>query len=118
MTEWSKDYWNHIYLALSPHSSETVLVIATYMSKLYDGDQMASSTFDSNQFKMDQREGWNSVAEGWKEWWSRLRKELKVSQRLIELAEIKSGQRILDVATGIGEPSMQEKKLSEPAVMF
>ena len=30
---------------------------------------MVSSTFDPNQFKMAQREGWDSVAEGWKEWW-------------------------------------------------
>ena len=35
---------------------------------------MASSTFDPNQFKMDQREGWNSVAEGWKEWWQPIEK--------------------------------------------
>jgi hypothetical protein len=32
-------------------------------------NQMVSSTFDRNQFKMAQREGWDSVAEGWKEWW-------------------------------------------------
>ena len=64
------------------------------------------------QFKMDQREGWNSVAEGWKNGGSLLRKELKsFSQRLIELAEIKSGQRVLDIATGIGEPSMSVAKV-------
>ena len=73
---------------------------------------MASSTFDSNQFKMDQREGWNSVAEGWKVWWQPIEKGAqKLSQRLIELAEIKSGQRVLDVATGIGEPSMSVAKV-------
>ena len=95
------------------------MIIATLYVKVYDGNQMASSTFDSNQFKMDQREGWNSVAEGWKEWWQPIEKGAqKLSQRLIELAEIKSGQRILDIATGIGEPSIQQQKLSEPAVMF
>jgi hypothetical protein len=53
---------------------------------------MASSTFDFNQFKMDQREGWNSVAEGWKKWWQPIEKGAqKLSQRLMELAEIKSG---------------------------
>jgi ubiquinone/menaquinone biosynthesis C-methylase UbiE len=88
------------------------LIIATLFVEVYDGDQMASSTFDSNQFKMDQREGWNSVAEGWKEWWQTIEKGAqKISQRLIELAEIKSGQRILDVATGIGEPSMSAAKV-------
>jgi SAM-dependent methyltransferase len=35
----------------------------------------------------------------------------KLSQRLIELAEIKPGQRVLDVATGIGEPSITAAKV-------
>ena len=28
-----------------------------------------SSSFDSEQFKREQRQRWDSVAEGWKEWW-------------------------------------------------
>ena len=40
-----------------------------------------------------------------------IEKGLKISQRLIELAEIKPGQRVLDVATGIGEPSITAQKL-------
>jgi enediyne biosynthesis protein CalE5 len=47
---------------------------------------MVSSTFDPNQFKIAQREGWDSVAEGWKEWWKPIEKGAqKLSQRLIEL---------------------------------
>jgi SAM-dependent methyltransferase len=73
---------------------------------------MVSSTFDPNQFKTAQREGWDSVAEGWKEWWESIEKGAqKISQRLIELAEIKPGQRVLDVATGIGEPSIIAAKV-------
>jgi ubiquinone/menaquinone biosynthesis C-methylase UbiE len=73
---------------------------------------MASSTFDPNQFKLAQREGWDSVAEGWKKWWETIEKGAqKISQRLIELAEIKPGQRVLDVATGIGEPSITAAKV-------
>ena len=73
---------------------------------------MVSSTFDPNQFKMAQREGWDSVAEGWKEWWEPIEKGAqKLSQRLIELADIKPGQRVLDVATGIGEPSITAAKV-------
>jgi ubiquinone/menaquinone biosynthesis C-methylase UbiE len=73
---------------------------------------MVSSTFDSNQFKMAQREGWDSVAEGWKEWWEPIEQGAqKLSQRLIELAKIKPGQRVLDVATGIGEPSISAAKV-------
>jgi ubiquinone/menaquinone biosynthesis C-methylase UbiE len=73
---------------------------------------MVSSTFDPNQFKMAQREGWDSVAEGWKEWWEPIEKGAqKLSQRLIELADVKPGQRVLDVATGIGEPSITAAKV-------
>jgi ubiquinone/menaquinone biosynthesis C-methylase UbiE len=73
---------------------------------------MASSTFDPNLFKMAQREGWDSVAGGWKEWWALIEKGAqKLSQRLIELAEIKPGQRVLDIATGIGEPSITAAKV-------
>jgi ubiquinone/menaquinone biosynthesis C-methylase UbiE len=83
------------------------LIVATLYVKVYDGNQMVSLTFDPNQFKMAQREGWDSVAEGWKEWWEPIEKGAqKLSQRLIELAGIKPGQRVLDVATGIGEPSI------------
>ncbi|MGA6923812.1 MAG: methyltransferase domain-containing protein, partial [Nitrososphaeraceae archaeon] len=80
--------------------------------KVYDSNQMVSSTFDPSKFKMAQREGWDSVAEGWKEWWEPIEKGAqKLSQRLIELADIKPGQRVLDVATGIGEPSITAAKV-------
>lgn len=93
-------------------STSIGLIIATLYLKVYDGDQMVSSTFEPNQFKMAQREGWDSVAEGWKEWWKPLEKGAqKLSQRLIELARIKPGQRVLDIATGIGEPSITAAKV-------
>jgi hypothetical protein len=48
--------------------SESVLCFELLYVKVYDRNQMVSSTFDPIQFKMAQREGWDSVAEGWKEW--------------------------------------------------
>jgi enediyne biosynthesis protein CalE5 len=88
------------------------MIIAALYVKVHDSNQMVSSTFDPNQFKMAQREGWDSVAEGWKEWWESIEKGAQmISQRLIELAEIKLGQRVLDVATGIGEPSITAAKV-------
>jgi ubiquinone/menaquinone biosynthesis C-methylase UbiE len=35
----------------------------------------------------------------------------QVSNMLVELAEIKPGQRVLDVATGIGEPAITASKI-------
>ena len=65
------------------------------------------SSIDSEQFKTEQRQRWDSVAEGWKEWWQTVEVAAqKVSDRLVELAQIKPGQKVLDIATGIGEPAI------------
>jgi enediyne biosynthesis protein CalE5 len=67
----------------------------------------SSSSFDNEQLKIEQRQRWNSVAAGWKEWWQTIEiAAQKVSDRLIEIAEIKPGQKVLDIATGIGEPAV------------
>jgi len=64
------------------------------------------SSFGIEQFKIDQRQRWNSVAASWKEWWQTIEiAAQKVSDRLVELAGIKPGQKVLDIATGIGEGS-------------
>jgi SAM-dependent methyltransferase len=66
-----------------------------------------TNSSDNEQFKIDQRQRWNSVAAGWKEWWQTTEVAAqKVSDRLVELAEIKANQKILDIATGIGEPAL------------
>ena len=68
---------------------------------------MSKSQFDANQFKIGQRDSWDNVAVGWNKWWKTFEKGAqKVSNKLVELAEIKPGQRVLDIATGIGEPAI------------
>jgi enediyne biosynthesis protein CalE5 len=65
------------------------------------------STLDPEQYKAGQRQGWDSVADGWQNWWKTTETAgEKVSKRLIELAKIKQGSIVLDVATGIGEPAI------------
>src|SRR5215217_1647997 len=47
------------------------------------------------------------VAEGWQKWWKTFEEDAqKVNERLVELAEIKQGDMVLDIATGIGEPAI------------
>jgi ubiquinone/menaquinone biosynthesis C-methylase UbiE len=73
---------------------------------------MTSTSFDPDQFKIVQQEAWDNVAEGWKQWWEILENGAqRLSDRLIELAKIKSGQRVLDIATGIGEPAVSAAKI-------
>jgi ubiquinone/menaquinone biosynthesis C-methylase UbiE len=67
----------------------------------------SSSSFDSEQFKTSQRQSWNKVAEGWQRWWKTFERDAqKINERLVELAEIKQGDKVLDIATGIGEPAL------------
>jgi ubiquinone/menaquinone biosynthesis C-methylase UbiE len=65
------------------------------------------STLDSKQYKEEERQKWDSVANGWQKWWKTIERGAgKLSRRLIELAEIKPVSRVLDIATGISEPAI------------
>ncbi|MEP0825061.1 MAG: methyltransferase domain-containing protein [Nitrososphaera sp.] len=73
-------------------------------------------SLDPQKFKAAQRKGWDSVAEGWKKWWKIIEVGGQVvSNRLIELAEIRPGNRVLDVATGIGEPAVTAARKVGPS---
>lgn len=63
--------------------------------------------FDPIQYKHQQRQDWSNVAGGWKKWWPTMERSAKpASDRLVELAGLRAGQVVLDVATGIGEPAV------------
>jgi len=65
------------------------------------------SSIDPKQYKETQRHSWDSVAHGWEKWWRAIEIGAgKVSRRLIELASIKIGSKVLDISTGIGEPAI------------
>lgn len=73
---------------------------------------MSKINFDPEQFKISQKNSWDSVAAGWKKWWKTIENGAQtVSDKLVELAEIRAGQRVLDVATGIGEPAITAGKI-------
>jgi SAM-dependent methyltransferase len=62
---------------------------------------------DSDDYKADQRTQWSRVAAGWERWWETLEKGAgPVAARLVELSAIGEGGRLLDLATGIGEPAV------------
>src|ERR687891_2891019 len=77
------------------------------MSQTLNQRRISMSSRDSEQYKEGQRQGWDSVAGGWQKWWKITETGAeKVSRRLIELADIERGSTVLDIATGIGEPSI------------
>ena len=68
-------------------------------------------TIDSKQYKEDLRHGYDNAAPGWQKWWKTIESATEgVSKRLVELAEIKPGSKVLDIATGIGEPALTAAK--------
>lgn len=75
----------------------------------------APQSFNAEQFKAQQRQMWDNVAKGWEAWWQTIeRGAQKVSDKLVEMAEIKPGDRVLDIATGIGEPAVSAAKRVKP----
>lgn len=65
------------------------------------------TSFDPSTFKARQREQWSNAAQGWRKRWAAFEHGAQpLSDRMMELAHVAPGQRILDVATGIGEPAM------------
>ncbi|MCI0559999.1 MAG: class I SAM-dependent methyltransferase, partial [Nitrososphaera sp.] len=74
-----------------------------------------SNIIDPQKFKSAQRQGWDSVAEGWRKWWKPIEESSQVvSDKLIELAQIRQSNKVLDVATGIGEPAVTAAKRVRP----
>jgi ubiquinone/menaquinone biosynthesis C-methylase UbiE len=77
-------------------------------------DESGENTSQSQQFKVDQKrfeeekEDWDVVASGWEKWWRELEDQgaQQVSERLVELASIERGHKVLDLACGYGEPSV------------
>jgi enediyne biosynthesis protein CalE5 len=68
---------------------------------------MSENMPNPQQLKDEQRRGWDAAAAGWKKWWPIFEHSAQhVSDRLVELAAVGPGSRVLDVATGNGEPAL------------
>ena len=68
---------------------------------------MSGESFDSARYKAGQIQQWDTAAANWRKWWQTFEQGAQcLSDRLVELADIRPGHRVLDVATGIGEPAI------------
>lgn len=68
---------------------------------------MEANTLDASEFRDGQRQQWNSAATGWRKWSEHIDASTSgISERLVELAGVEPGSRVLDVAAGYGEPSL------------
>jgi ubiquinone/menaquinone biosynthesis C-methylase UbiE len=85
------------------------------MSNKSDTTNTGGQANDSEDFKAQQRQMWDNAAAGWQAWWPTFeRGGQKVNDKLVELAEIKSGDKVLDIGTGIGEPAVTAARKVTP----
>ncbi len=76
---------------------------------------MSTQPFDPAKYKAGQQKEWGRAAPGWKNWWQIIESGLQpISDRMMELARIRPGQHVLDIATGIGEPAVTAARLVGP----
>ena len=81
------------------------------MSKSSSSSSSHDSEDEEYKKRSQQRQSWDNVARGWQKRWKTFEKDAqKVNERLVELAEIKQGDRVIDIATGIGEPAITAAK--------
>ena len=76
---------------------------------------MEAKSIDAVEFRDGQRKQWNSAATGWRRWSTLIDGSTSgVSERLVELAGVKPGSRVLDVAAGYGEPTLTAARKAGP----
>lgn len=64
-------------------------------------------SFDAAKYKNAQREQWNKDGAAWRRWNPTLDRWYgEATRQMLELARIRPGQRILDIAAGAGEPAV------------
>jgi len=77
---------------------------------------MAGQNPDNLKIKHEQKLAWDDSAEGWKTWWPTFeRAAQRVNDRLVELAGARAGSRVLDIATGSGEPALTAARAVGPS---
>ena len=76
---------------------------------------MNAAEIDPGEFRRGQRRDWNSASSGWRVWNELIDSSSRsVSERMVEMAGIEEGDRVLDVAAGYGEPSLTAARVVGP----
>jgi len=66
------------------------------------------TTFDAAKYKTTTRDQWEETAEAWHRWAPTLRGWLgPATERMLDLARVTSGTRVLDIAAGAGDQTLQ-----------
>jgi SAM-dependent methyltransferase len=77
--------------------------------------RMGSGAIDPAGFRAAQQGHWDAAAVGWMAWSEfNDRADRHISERLVELAGVRPGSRVLDVAAGYGEPALTAARAAGP----
>lgn len=77
---------------------------------------MSTQQFDPVKYKDGQRQEWDVAASSWQKWWELIEAAVQtVSDHMMELSDIGPGQRVLDIATGLGEPAVTAARRVGPS---
>src|SRR5690606_22256016 len=78
---------------------------------LMENGMNAIAPFDAEKFKAATRDQWDKSAKGWNDQSTRIRTWLREStDAMLEMAEIRPGARVLDVAAGAGDQTLDIAK--------
>ena len=67
-----------------------------------------TKTFDPNNYKQTTRDQWQQAAEAWSDYGPLLRRWLgPATEQMLDMAGVSAGSRVLDVAAGAGDQSLQ-----------
>jgi enediyne biosynthesis protein CalE5 len=78
---------------------------------------MTTTTFDRAAYRDQLRREWRDAASGWRRWFPTLEANAamrQVSRPLLVEADLRPGHRVLDVATGYGEPGLTVAQIVAP----
>jgi ubiquinone/menaquinone biosynthesis C-methylase UbiE len=79
-------------------------------------ETITTPKFDPVKYKQTTFEQWQTAAEAWYRWGPLLHQWLgEATDTMLEMADVKSGDRILDVAAGAGEQSITAAKKAGPS---
>lgn len=74
---------------------------------------MESKTIDAAGFRESQQQQWDKASAAWKKYSDFIDANAgHISERLVELAGVTAGSRVLDVAAGYGEPSLTAARVA------
>ncbi len=69
---------------------------------------MTSAPFNPQLYKQTTHQQWQNAAKAWNDWGPTLREWLgPATETMLDLAEVRTGARVLDVAAGAGDQSLQ-----------